>query len=241
MSTEVTGFYRFARGVLTTFLTPWIRLRAEGHENLPRKGGFILVWNHTSQVDPVIACWFVARQGFAVRFASKIEVFRVPIVGQIFRGLRLVPVDRSAKDPGAVLAQLGQALAEGDCVGISPEGTLTSDPDGWPMKLKTGAARLALDTGAPIVPLVMWGPQDILPYAAKVPDLRPRRPVSVRVGAPVDLADLMSEAGSADRAAVEEATRRILAALTEGVAHLRGEEAPEKVWDPATGARTLQR
>ncbi|QWW19083.1 1-acyl-sn-glycerol-3-phosphate acyltransferase [Schaalia sp. 19OD2882] len=241
MSTQVTGFYRFARGVLNTFLPPWIRLRTSGSDNLPRQGGFILVWNHTSQVDPVIACWFVARRGYAVRFAAKIEAFRAPVVGPIFRGLRLVPVDRRSKDPGAVLAHMKQALADGDCIGISPEGTLTQDPDVWPMRLKTGAARLALDTRAPVVPMVMWGPHRILPYAGKFPNLRPRQKVDLTVLPAVDLSDLYSEAGSDDHAAVETATARILAALTAGVADLRGEQPPDKAWDPATKARTVVR
>ena len=122
-------------------------------------------------------------------------------------------------------------------VGIFPEGTLTRDPDQWPMEFKSGAARLALDTGVPVIPVSQWGPQDIMaPYNAKGIDMRPGRRVSYHFGEPVDLSDLMSPAGSENHEAVNEATKRISDAVRAGVGKLRGLPVPEKVWDPATQA-----
>ncbi|WP_026460094.1 lysophospholipid acyltransferase family protein [Schaalia suimastitidis] len=231
-SIGVTGFYRFARTVLTIVLSPWIRVKASGAEHIPTDGGFIAVCNHVSYVDGVLSCWQMARMGVPVRIMAKIELFSVPVVGAIFRALRLVPVDRKSKVPGAALAPTAEALRSGEAVAIYPEGTLTSDPDFWPMKLKTGAARLALDTQVPVIPYVQWGGQKIFPDGVKFPDIRPGRKVTAVVGTPVDLSDLYSEAGSADHEAVEEATRRIHAALVAEVAAIRGETPPDGTWDP---------
>lgn len=105
------------------------------------------------------------------------------------------------------------------------------------MQFKSGAARLALDTGVAVIPVSQWGPQAIMaPYNAKGMDMRPGRRVSYHFGAPVDLSDLMSPAGSEDHDAVNEATRRISDAVRAGVGKLRGLPVPEKVWNPATQA-----
>ncbi|MDO4258580.1 MAG: lysophospholipid acyltransferase family protein [Actinomycetaceae bacterium] len=238
MGTNVTGFPRFARGVLTTLLTPWTKVTSSGEENLPTSGGYLLIQNHISQVDPIVSCWWMAKRGVVVRYLSKSELFSVPVVGSIVRGMRLIPVYRKAADPSAVLATAREVLEAGDVVGIAPEGTLTKDPQGWPMRFKTGAARLALDTRVPVIPLVQWGAQAMLPPkgAGKRPDVRPRRPVSIHIGEPVDLSDLYDR-GSGDHEAVEEATRRMHRAVTEAVEMLRGKKAPAGVWDPRTGQR----
>ncbi len=238
MGIKVTGFYRTARAILNVVMTPWITVSASGAEHLPREGGFLLVCNHISQVDPLVTTWYLARQDVAVRIMAKVELFSVPVLRSILKAMDMVPVDRRAPDPATVLEPTKESLRDGNCVGIYPEGTLTSDPEGWPMKMKTGAARLALDTGVPVIPFAQWGAQEIMPYAAKLPSLLPGRKVRGVFGRPVDLSDLISEAGSADREAVEEATRRIHAALTTLVGELRGEEPPEGIWDPRAGVRT---
>ena len=233
---RVTGFYRFAKCVLTPIMTPWVRFDAEGTENLPAEGAFLLVSNHLSNVDPLCLCWYFMKRDTAVRFLAKRSMFKVPFFGWIFKGMGLIPVDRD-QNPAAVLAPTREALAAGEVVGIYPEGTLTRDPGEWPMAFKSGAARLALDTGVPVIPVSQWGAQRIMaPYNSKGINLKPRRPLTYRFGAPVDLSDLMSGAGSADHAAVDEATRRIALAVRQGVAGIRGAEAPEEIWDPKTEA-----
>ena len=99
------------------------------------------------------------------------------------------------------------------------------------MRIKTGAARLALDTGAAVIPFIHWGEQKIMRSGSALIDFRPRRRVSVRIGDPIPLQDLCRESGSTDHEAVEEATKRIQRVMIEGVAQLRGEEAPAGVWD----------
>ena len=232
----VSGFYSFAKGVLTPIMTPWVKFSVTGEENLPTEGGFLLVSNHLSNVDPLCLCWYFMKRNTAVRFLAKKSMFSVPVFGWIIKGMGLIPVNRDS-NPSAVLAPTREDLEAGEVVGIYPEGTLTRDPDQWPMEFKSGAARLALDTGVTVIPLSQWGPQDIMaPYNAKGMDMRPGRRISYHFGAPVDLSDLMSPAGSEDHDAVNAATARILAAVREGVGQLRGLPVPDTVWDPATQA-----
>ena len=232
----VSGFYAFAKGVLTPIMTPWVKFTVTGEENLPTQGGFLLVSNHLSNVDPLCLCWYFMKRNTAVRFLAKKSMFSVPVFGWIIKGMGLIPVNRDS-NPSAVLATTREALTAGEVVGIYPEGTLTRDPDQWPMEFKSGAARLALDTGVTVIPLSQWGPQDIMaPYNAKGMDMRPGRRISYHFGAPVDLSDLIGPAGSEDHDAVNAATARILAAVREGVGQLRGLPVPDTVWDPATQA-----
>ena len=232
----VSGFYAFAKGVLTPIMTPWVKFTVTGEENLPTEGGFLLVSNHLSNVDPLCLCWYFMKRNTAVRFLAKKSMFSVPVFGWIIKGMGLIPVNRDS-NPSAVLASTREALTAGEVVGIYPEGTLTRDPDQWPMEFKSGAARLALDTGVTVIPLSQWGPQDIMaPYNAKGMDMRPGRRISYHFGAPVDLSDLIGPAGSEDHDAVNAATARILQAVREGVGQLRGLPVPDTVWDPATQA-----
>lgn len=232
----VSGFYAFAKGVLTPIMTPWVKFTVTGEENLPTEGGFLLVSNHLSNVDPLCLCWYFMKRNTAVRFLAKKSMFSVPVFGWIIKGMGLIPVNRDS-NPSAVLAPTREALTAGEVVGIYPEGTLTRDPDQWPMGFKSGAARLALDTGVTVIPLSQWGPQDIMaPYNAKGMDMRPGRRISYHFGAPVDLSDLIGPAGSEDHDAVNAATARILQAVREGVGQLRGLPVPDTVWDPATQA-----
>lgn len=232
----VSGFYAFAKGVLTPIMTPWVKFTVTGEENLPTQGGFLLVSNHLSNVDPLCLCWYFMKRNTAVRFLAKKSMFSVPVFGWIIKGMGLIPVNRDS-NPSAVLAPTREALTAGEVVGIYPEGTLTRDPDQWPMEFKPGAARLALDTGVTVIPLSQWGPQDIMaPYNAKGMDMRPGRRISYHFGAPVDLSDLIGPAGSEDHDAVNAATARILQAVREGVGQLRGLPVPDTVWDPATQA-----
>ena len=232
----VSGFYSFAKGVLTPIMTPWVKFSVTGEENLPTEGGFLLVSNHLSNVDPLCLCWYFMKRNTAVRFLAKKSMFSVPVFGWIIKGMGLIPVNRDS-NPSAVLAPTREALTAGEVVGIYPEGTLTRDPDQWPMEFKSGAARLALDTGVTVIPLSQWGPQDIMaPYNAKGMDMRPGRRISYHFGAPVDLSDLIGPAGSEDHDAVNAATARILQAVREGVGQLRGLPVPDSVWDPATQA-----
>jgi 1-acyl-sn-glycerol-3-phosphate acyltransferase len=121
------------------------------------------------------------------------------------------------------------AVESGKCVGVYPEGTLTRDPGLWPMVGKTGAARIALTTRCPVIPVAQWGPQEILAPYSKRPHLFPRKTMHVLAGPPVDLSDLHDH--PLDAAVLREATARIMAAITALLVELRGEPAPAERFD----------
>lgn len=236
MSRSIHGTYRFARAVLRPLMTPWIRFEVEGEENIPTAGPCILVLNHLSNVDPLCVCWFFMKRDMPVRFLAKKSLFSVPGLGPIIRGMGLIPVDREG-DAAKSLDTAKMALARGEIVVIMPEGTFTQEPQMWPMSFKTGAARLALDTGVPIVPVAQWGAQAIMDrYESKKIDLRPGRLIRYRFLPALDISDLSSELGSGDHEAVVEATSRMQRAVTGGVEKLRGTPAPAHVWKAYTQA-----
>jgi 1-acyl-sn-glycerol-3-phosphate acyltransferase len=131
-----------------------------------------------------------------------------------------------------VLKQAEEALKNGGAVIVYPEGTATRDPDLWPMLAKTGVARLALKTGAPVIPVAHWGTHDILPYGSTKPKFFPRKTVRTVAGRPVDLSKWAG--GRLTATALREATSVIMADVTALVAQLRDEEPPALPYDPAS-------
>lgn len=207
-------------------------------ERLP-EGGYIAVSNHVTEMDPLAVAHAVYMGGNTPHFLAKESLFKVPMLGGALRGLKQIPVIRDKRESHKSLEVAQEVLDEGGAIIIYPEGTLTRDPDLWPMRSKTGAARLALTTGAPIVPITHWGVQDFLPPYAKAPRPLPRKKYRLNVGETVDLDDLRAK--PLGRQVLAEATERIEDALTSGVAELRDEEAPEHIWDRALGQRVPRR
>jgi 1-acyl-sn-glycerol-3-phosphate acyltransferase len=201
----------------------------DGHK-LPATGAYILTPNHMSNIDPVVVGEAVWRLGRAPRFLAKASLFGVPVVGAMLRALGQIPVERGGASRGAIpLSAAKRLIAEGQGVIVYPEGSLTRDPDLWPMRGKTGAARLALQLGLPVVPVAHWGAQVLMPVNSTRIRLRPRAHVRLIFGDPVDLSDL---GRVADKAALATATDRIMAAITALLEELRGETAPTERWDP---------
>ena len=203
-----------------------------GTANLPREGGYILAVHHLSYVDPLLIghlCWENRR---IPRFMAKAELFSVRGLGAILRGTRQIAVYRRSPDASLALRDAVTALREGDCVVIYPEGTTTKDPGYWPMQGKTGVARLALLSGAPVVPVAQWGAQRILGRDRKV-HLR-RTDVHMLVGPPVDLSDI--EPGDLTVETLRTVTDRVMDAIRRQMAELRGEPVPAAVFDPRTAA-----
>ena len=220
-----------------TFLGLWVRplmnaLMAKewrGQEKLPKNTGMIVCPNHVTEIDPVVVAHFLFNQGVMPHFLAKASIFEVPVIGWMLRVIKQVPVERSSAGANRSLEAAREALADGGII-IYPEGTLTRDPDLGPMKGRTGAARLALQTGAPVVPMAHWGAQDVLPRYAKRFHVFPRKRVRVLVGEPVDLSEFRD--APLTRTTLEAATERILDAITALVAELRGETPPATRWDP---------
>ena len=124
-----------------------------------------------------------------------------------------------------------EIVNEGGAIIIYPEGTLTRDPALWPMKGHTGAARMALESGIPVVPIAHWGAQEVFPRYAKRFYIFPRKTSRLVVGDPVDLSAFAGR--PLDKATLAAATNVIMEAITGLLAGLRGEQPPAQRWDPA--------
>lgn len=200
-----------------------------GREHVPREGGMILAANHLSWTDPLAISHFLHESGRWPVFLAKSELFSIPVLGALVSRIGQVPVYRNSADPGRALQAAERSLAEGACVILYPEGTCTRDPDLWPMLGKTGVARLALVTGAPVIPLAHWGPHALLPYGQKRPRLLPRKVMHLAAGPPVDLSAYRDGALTAQ--ALRGATDEVTAAVTGLLAGLRGEQPPGRPRD----------
>lgn len=199
-------------------------------EKIPAKGGCVVAGNHVSHLDPFTFAHFVYGHGRIVRFLAKVEVLDLPVVGRLVRATGQIPVYRMTTDASRAFRAAVEAVAEGKCVAVYPEGTLTRQPDLWPMTGKTGAARISLASGAPVIPIAQWGPQDILwPYASR-PRLFPRKTMVVKAGDPVDLDDLRDQPLTPE--VLREATNRIMDDITALLEEIRGEKAPVVRFDP---------
>ena len=219
--------------LLATTKPRWI----DGHK-IPATGGCLLVLNHISHVDPLTAAHIVWDHGRIPRYLAKSGLFKNKALGAFFRAAGQIPVERMSRNALGAYDAAVAAVRDGECVVVYPEGTITRDPAGWPMTGKTGAARIALETGCPVIPIGQWGAQQLLAPYAKKPDLFPRKTITMKVGDPVDLGDLVAREHTA--AVVAEATDRIMAAVTALVAQVRGEEAPTERYDPrATGVAQI--
>lgn len=227
--------FRVAAAVVRPGMNVLMGKEWRGLDKLP-EGGYIAVANHISEVDPVVVAHAVYRGGNTPHFMAKDSLWKVPVLGSVMRVLKQIPVARSDRTAARKsLDVASEVLAEGGAILIYPEATLTRDPEMWPMRSKTGAARLALNTGVPLIPITHWGVQDFLPRYTKLPRLLPRKKYRLQVGDEVDLSDLRDQPLTRTRLA--EATQRVESALTQGVSELRGEPAPELIWDRALNQR----
>lgn len=226
------GVAQFVAPILRTFT----RQDWWGGDHLPRSGPVIIVANHISNFDPLALGHYLVWHGRWPRALAKSELWQVPVVGWLARSLGQIPVERRSARAAESLTAAASALARGECVVIYPEGTITGDPDGWPMTGRPGAARLALQTGAPVVPIGQWGAQRVMPgRSIAFPRLLPRATMTVIAGPPVDLSDLREARDTPGAAA--EGSLRIMDAITALVAEARGENAPTDRYDLRAGRR----
>ena len=219
------------------FVIPLLKLLTKrdwrGKENIPQTGPMIAISNHISYADSLIFAHFLYGNGRAVRFLAKSSLFKIPVIGWVLRHAEQVPVDRMGEGKAAKALPHAIAFLEaGHCLGVYPEGTLTRDSEIWPMRAKTGLARLAVMTKAPVIPCAQWGAQDILAPYAKVPRLWRRTRVSVLAGAALDFSPWFGKQD--DHEAMVEATAYAMRALTALLEEIRGESAPAEIFDPHT-------
>jgi putative phosphoserine phosphatase/1-acylglycerol-3-phosphate O-acyltransferase len=191
-------------------LVPFARFDIEGWERIPETGPAIIVGNHRSYFDPMAIGITLAKRGRPVRFLGKKEVFDAPVVGQALRAMGGIRVDRGTGSDEP-LKEAAAALLSGELVAMMPEGTIPRGPAFFDPVLKGrwGAARLAAMSGAPVVPIGLWGTEQVWPRSSKVPFvwnvLRPPK-IRIRVGPPVE--GMKGRSADAD-------TKRIMAAIVE--------------------------
>ena len=203
----------------------------DGHK-LPRRGAFILAPNHYSEIDPVIMGRFMWKLGRVPRFLAKGSLFRNPVLGAVLRWSGQIPVERGGRGRSDAPLKAAQQLVDRElAIIIYPEGTLTRDPDLWPMRGKSGAVRMALTAGVPIIPAAHWGTQQIMARYSKKISFFPRKTIHCKIGDPVDLSDL--EGRPLDTATLAEGTRRVMEAIAGLLGDLRDEEPPAERWDPS--------
>ena len=230
----VTSWFRFGAILVRPLLNLIAKRDWRGAENLPKSGAAIAVCNHISYVDPLLFTHFLYDSGRAPRYLGKASLFKLPIIGRVLLGAGQIPVERETSVASDALQHAIAFLKAGHLLGVYPEGTLTRDVNYWPMKAKTGIARLAILTQVPVIPCAQWGAQKILPAYSKKPKLFPRTKVIVKAGTPLDFSKWYGKAE--DPVAVEEATAHVMSAITKLLEEIRGEKAPSEVFDPKKSA-----
>ncbi|GAA1866283.1 lysophospholipid acyltransferase family protein [Myceligenerans crystallogenes] len=184
---------------------PWV----EGRKNVPRRGAAILAGNHLAVIDSFLLPLMLPRQ---VKFLGKSDYFtgkglKGRITAWFMTGIGTIPVDRAGGAASEAAISTGvRVLREGDLLGIYPEGTRS--PDGRLYKAKTGVARMALETGVPVIPVVMVGTDEAQPAGRVVPRFMP---LGARIGEPLDFSHLAGKAG--DHATLRRVADEIMEAI----------------------------
>lgn len=223
--------------VLATLILPFwslmVRYRFTPESRLPQRGSFILSPNHYSEIDPIAMGAAVWHLGRAPRFLAKASLFKLPVVGWLLRASGQVPVERDGRTRSSAsnpLGAAGELIRREAGVIVYPEGSLTRDPDLWPMRGKSGAVRLALESGMPLIPVAHWGTQRLMPRYGKRIHPFPRKTIQIAVGEPLDLSRFE---GRTDQRSIAEATDLLMAEIAKLLGGLRGETPPEERWDPS--------
>lgn len=218
--------YRVAAFVLLPLLRLLVRWEWRGTERLATGSGIVVAGNHLSYFDPLASAYALWCSDRPARFVGKESVFRIPVIGGIIRNAGQIPVLRESADASVALRKAVEAARRGECVVIYPEGTLTRDPGLWPMDGKSGAVRIAVEAGVPLIPFAQWGPQEVLaPYGRRL-RLLPRKTMRIAFGAPMDLSSLRGSDLTADT--LQQATDALMDAITALLADLRREEPPKQ-------------
>ena len=222
--------FKFWTKVLIPIMNLIVRHEWRGQENIPKSGPVIVASNHVSYLDVLVLTHYLWRAGRAPRYLGKEGVFKVPVVGRVLLAAGQVPVKRESADARKALHHAIELLKAGHCIGGYPEGTLTRDPNGWPMIAKTGFARLAIVTQTPIVPIAQWGIHEVMPTYEITFKIFPRKTTRLVAGKPLDFSRWYGRED--DPEALREATAYLMDALTTMVEELRGEKRPAEVFDP---------
>lgn len=201
------------------------KLRYHHLQRIPSDGPAIVVVNHVSHIDPLLVARFILDAARTPRFLAKKSIFEVPVVGRAMHGMGHIPVSRGTAEAGESLTAAVDALRRGRVILMHPEGTVTRDPEWWPMSARTGAARLALlAPDVPVIPLGQWGVQDAVDLYHKRIRLFPRKEHHITVGEPIDLSRFAGAQPTAET--LRAITDTMMTEVRKLVAELRGVPAP---------------
>ena len=235
MTRRRLGFWRrFAVTTVKPTMQVLTRRTWAGMEHIPAEGGVIIVVNHISHADPLAVAHYIYDAGRWPSFLAKASLFGVPVLGYLLRANHQIPVRRGTTDAVKALEAARAGVRDGVAVVIYPEGTTTREPDLWPMRGKTGAARLWLDTRAPMIPIVMWGPERIYDPRTSKLRLLPRADVTIVAGEPIDLSAWDGAQPSAQT--LNEITEHIMLHLRDMLVEIRG-GTPPPLWTPRQDSR----
>ncbi|HEX4221020.1 MAG TPA: lysophospholipid acyltransferase family protein [Pseudonocardiaceae bacterium] len=218
-----------------TFFYPLTRLLAKriniGTERMPARGPVILVMNHISHLDPVYDAVFVHKLRRTPRFLAKSSLWDKPLVKQVMTGTGQIPVFRGSMMARESLKHASDALAKGGVVIVYPEGTITRDPQGWPMSSRTGVGWLTLDNldkDVLVLPTARWGTLSILDIYKKKYRVFPRARISTTIGEPVDLSKYKGQ--PVTNGLAREVTDLLMHKVNDLLGEIRGETPPAEFY-----------
>lgn len=218
------------------------KLEITGETGYETTHGVILAVNHISNFDPIAMTAACSKRGMAPRFLAQEELFTVPVLGAFMRKAGHIRVDRDKPTVTQAVTEAQTALAQRSIIVIYPEGRIGRDPGLWPERGKTGTGRLALSTGALLVPVAIWGSHEVLPYTSPAGmwpfiwrNLRQRPVVKVHFGRPLSTSGVdTSRPGAAQRL-----TDQLMDAIVSGLEPLRASEPlMPKFLDPTKVSET---
>lgn len=220
--------WRVALWLAGVLVPVYVRLRVTGDvPDAARRGPMILAGNHIGTFDPFAIAAACRKRRILPRMMATGGLFRAPVLGRLMTAAGHIPVDRGHATVANAVPDALSAIQAASVVFIYPEGRIGLDPGLWPERAKTGLARLALATRAPVVPVAIWGSHEVIPYhgwramlARGIAAVWRRPTVRIHFGPPVDLTDLTEgTVGHAQRA-----SDRVMEAITNALAPLRQDE-----------------
>ncbi len=203
--------YLLVKAILKPWLWAWFDWTLEGIDNIPRKGPALIATNHIAYLDALAIGYAIDKAGRIPRFLAKSELFADKRIAWVLKGVKQIEVRRGTAAAPMALDNAIRSLASGECVVVFPEGTVTTDPDLNMLEAKTGIVRLALATGAPVIPAAIWGTQNIWPKGYRK-NWKPGQDILVRIGEPMQIsgsADDPTTWRAAGRQITEEITRLV--------------------------------
>jgi len=218
------------------------RRQTRGQRNIQIEGGFLLVANHISHLDPLFDSVAVRKAGRIPRFMAKASLWKVPVLGKALAGSDQIPVERTGGGAGQASLELAtKTLQQGRIVLIYPEGTVTRDPGYWPMKPRPGIGALALSGDFPVIPVAHWGSNQVYEsyHEGRKFHPLPRKDVWTVFGEPIDMTELRSR--PVDARSIRDASLLIMTVVRDMVAEIRQETPPVEFFDPKKAERLAKR